>query len=70
VDHVGMGTDNDLLSTRVGAGTNRAWAGLTEGFFFAVVAEMLRQGFKADEINKIGSGNYCRIFGKVTGIRA
>lgn len=67
VDHVGIGTDNDLLSPRTGVGTNTAWPGLTGGFFPVVVAEMLRQGFKADEIGKIGGGNYCRVFGKVTG---
>ena len=33
VDHVGIGTDTDLLSSRVGQGTNKAWPGLTGGFF-------------------------------------
>jgi membrane dipeptidase len=65
-DHVGMGTDTDLLSSRVGSGTNRAWSGLTGGFFNAVVGEMLRQGFTPDDIGKVGGGNYCRVFGKVT----
>ena len=69
-DHVGIGSDNDLLSRRVGAGTNRAWPGLTSGFFYAVVGEMLRQGFTADEINKVGGSNYCRIFGTVTAGKA
>jgi membrane dipeptidase len=41
IDHVGIGTDTDLLSSRVGQGTNKAWAGLTKGFFYAVVSEML-----------------------------
>jgi microsomal dipeptidase-like Zn-dependent dipeptidase len=50
----------------VDAGTNIAWAGLTGGFFHAVVGEMLRQGFTTDEIAKVGGGNYCRVFGKVT----
>ena len=67
IDHVGIGSDNDLLSRRTGAGTNRAWPELTGGFFYVVVAEMLRQGFTAGEISKIGGGNYCRVFGKVTG---
>jgi hypothetical protein len=30
IDHVGIGSDNDLLSRRVSAGTNRAWAGTGE----------------------------------------
>ena len=32
VDHVGIGSDTDLLSSRVGAGTNRAWPNFTGGF--------------------------------------
>ncbi len=66
IDHVGMGSDTDLLSSRIGQGTNIAWQGLTGGFFYAVVGEMLRQGFSSDEIGKVGGGNYCRVFGKVT----
>jgi membrane dipeptidase len=66
IEHVGIGSDTDLLSSRVGSGTNRAWAGLTGGFFPAVVGEMLRQGFTSDDIAKVGGANYCRVFGKVT----
>jgi membrane dipeptidase len=66
VDHVGIGSDSDLLSSRVGQGTNKAWPGMTGGFFNAVVGEMLRQGFMASDINKVGGGNFCRVFGKVT----
>src|SRR6516164_7155080 len=66
IDHVGMGTDTDLLSARPGQGTNVAYPNLTGGFFPAVVSEMLRQGFAAEDIGKVGGGNYCRVFGKVT----
>jgi membrane dipeptidase len=66
IDHVGIGTDTDLLSSRVGQGTNKAWPGLTGGFFHAVVGEMLLQGFTPDDIGKVGGGNFCRVFGKVT----
>src|ERR1700733_4534334 len=66
IDHVGIGSDTDLLSSRVGQGTNRAWPGLTGGFFHAVVGEMLLQGFMPDDIGKVGGGNFCRVFGKVT----
>jgi membrane dipeptidase len=66
VDYVGIGTDSDLLSSRVGQGTNKAWPGLTGGFFNAVVGEMLRQGFTPGDIGKVGGGNFCRVFGKVT----
>ncbi len=67
VDHTGIGSDTDLLSGRVGQGTNKAWPGLTGGFFPAVVGEMLAQGFTGEEIGKVGGGNFCRVFGKVTG---
>lgn len=66
IDHVGIGSDTDLLSSRVGSGTNRAWPDLTGGFFPAIAGEMLRQGFTPDEITKVGGGNYCRVFGKAT----
>jgi membrane dipeptidase len=66
IDHAGIGTDTDLLSSRVGQGTNEAWPGLTGGFFHAVVGEMVLQGFTRDDIGKVGGGNFCRVFGKVT----
>jgi membrane dipeptidase len=65
IDHVGMGTDTDLLSSRPGQGTNVAYPNLNDAFFPAVVTEMLRQGFEPDDIGKVGGGNYCRVFGKV-----
>ncbi|MGA7413089.1 MAG: membrane dipeptidase [Bryobacteraceae bacterium] len=70
IDHVGIGSDTDLLSSRVGQGTNKAWPGLSGGFFQAVVGEMLLQGFTPDDIGKAGGGNFCRVFGKVTAGRA
>lgn len=67
VDHTGIGTDTDLLSSRSGQGTNRAYSNLPPGgFFAAVVGEMLRQGFTQEEITRIGGGNYCRVFDTVT----
>jgi membrane dipeptidase len=66
IDHTGIGSDTDLLSSRVGQGTNKAWPALTGGFFGEVVREMLSQGFTPDEIRKVGGGNFCRVFGKVT----
>lgn len=67
VDHVGIGTDSDLLSARPAQGTNRTWTGVTGGFLPIVVAEMLRQGFARDEIVKITGGNFCRVFGQAVG---
>jgi membrane dipeptidase len=70
VGHVGIGTDTDLTPPR-GKGplpyTNGIWKDQAGGFFFAVVGEMLKQGFTPEEIGKIGGGNFCRVFGKVTG---
>ena len=66
IDHVGIGTDTDLLSSREGQGTNKAYPGLTGGFFHAAVGEMLLQGFTPDDIGKVGGGNFCRVFAKVT----
>jgi membrane dipeptidase len=66
IDHVGIGSDTDLLSSRVGQGTNRAWPGLTGGFLPAVASELLRHGFTPAEIGKVGGGNYCRVFGQAT----
>ena len=66
VDHVGIGTDSDILSSRPGQSTNAAWPGLSGGFFKVAVAEMLLQGFTPDEIGEIGGGNFCRVFDKVT----
>jgi len=67
IDHVGIGTDTDLLSSRVGQGTNQAWPGMTRGFFPTVVGEMLLQGFTPEDIGKVGGGNFYRVFGNVTG---
>jgi membrane dipeptidase len=67
VDHVGIGTDDDLLSPRTGTGLNRAWQEMSGGFFPVVVEEFLRQGFTPAEIAKIGGGNFGRVFGAVTG---
>jgi membrane dipeptidase len=70
IDHVGIGSDTDIMSPRAGQSTNAAWPGLSGGFFKAAAAEMLRQGFTPAEIGKIGGGNFCRVFGKVTAARS
>jgi microsomal dipeptidase-like Zn-dependent dipeptidase len=41
INHVGIGRDTDLLSSCVVQGTNKAYSGLTGGFFNSVVGEML-----------------------------
>jgi membrane dipeptidase len=66
-DHAGIGTDDDILSSRTGAGLNRAWQEMTSGFFPTIVEEFLRQGFTTEEIAKVSGGNFSRVFGAVTG---
>lgn len=66
IDHASTGSNTDLLPPSVSQGTNHAWPGVTGGFFREVVGQMLRQGFIPDDIAKVGGGNFCRVFGKVT----
>ena len=74
VDHVGIGTDTKLTpaidsrrpSDRPGDRTNAAWPGETRGFYFTVVQALLAQGFTAEEMGRIGGGNFCRVFGQAT----
>jgi membrane dipeptidase len=65
VDHVGIGTDTNMTSSTMLPYTNRIWPDENAGFFYAVAAEMFKHGFKAEEIGKIGGGNFCRVFGRV-----
>jgi membrane dipeptidase len=66
VDHVGIGTDTNMMSSNQLPYTNQIWPDQNAGFFPAVAGEMLIQGFTPDEIGKIGGGNFCRVFAKVT----
>jgi membrane dipeptidase len=75
VDHVGVGTDSRIVSEPAapgrarggrGGGTNTMWPDENTGFLYAISAEMLAQGFHAEEVSKIAGGNYCRIFNMVT----
>jgi len=75
-DHVCIGTDTKLTPSyspqggnqnrRVGERTNEAWQDQKTGFYYAVVDAMLKTGFTADEIGKIGGGNFCRVFDAAT----
>jgi membrane dipeptidase len=51
---------------RAGERTNDAWQGETVGFFEVVVSAMLKVGFTAEEIGKVGGGNFCRVFDAAT----
>lgn len=78
VDHVCIGTDTKLTPAyspgnngngnhgRAGERTNNAWQDQTTGFYYAVVDALLKTGFNADEIAKIGGGNFCRVFNAAT----
>lgn len=69
VDHTGIGTDTAIV---VPAGvslvpqTNSIWPDEKGGFLIAVVGEMLKQGFRPDEITKIIGGNFFRLFASIT----
>ena len=66
VNHVGMGTDTDLLSARPANVTTLALPGLARPRFESIAVEMLKQGFAVDEVRKIGGGNLCRVFDLAT----
>lgn len=51
---------------RVGERTNGAWQDQKAGFYYVVVDALLKTGFTEDEISKIGSGNFCRVFDAAT----
>jgi len=68
VDHTGIGTDTSMEKS--GSGTNAIWPDEKGGFLYAVVSEMLTQGFRPDEISQITGANYFRIFEKVTSSHA
>jgi membrane dipeptidase len=58
--------NNNKNPARFGERTNEAWQNQKGGFYYAVVGAMLQNGFTADEIGKIGGGNFCRIFNEAT----
>jgi membrane dipeptidase len=49
-----------------GRGTNKAWGDQKAGFYYLVVAELLKLGFAGAEIGKLGGGNFCRVFDAAT----
>jgi len=77
IDHVCIGTDTKLTPAYNGPGggqnhgrpgerTNLAWPDQQSGFYYMVVDAMLKVGFTADEIGKVGGGNFCRVFDAAT----
>ena len=70
IDHVCIGTDTKLANSpdasRRDNTTNAIWKTEEKGFFFSVVDAMLKSGFTEEEIVKIGSSNYCRLFDQTT----
>jgi len=76
VDYVCLGTDTKMTPSynprgnppRPGERTNDAWQNQKAGFYFSVVAALLQTGFTKDEIEKIGGGNFLRIFNTATSV--
>jgi membrane dipeptidase len=68
IDHVAIGTDTELTPSKARVQhTNEIWHDGVNGFFYAVANEMLKQSFSPKEIAKVGGGNFCRLFARVTG---
>ena len=51
-------------NARAGERTNMAWQDQTAGFYYVVVEALLKTGFTAAEIGRIGGGNFLRVFGE------
>jgi len=51
---------------KMGGGTNQTWPDQKAGFYYTVIDAMLKTGFNADEIGKVGGGNFCRVFDAAT----
>jgi membrane dipeptidase len=71
VENVCIGTDtkitravkpNDTSTPRLGELTNGIWQNQQNGFFYEVVDAMLKIGFSENDIIKIGSKNFLRVF--------
>ena len=61
-DHVGLGSDFDGISVTP--------AGLENiGLYPNITRELVRRGYKPDDIRKILGGNFLRVWGKVAGTR-
>jgi membrane dipeptidase len=61
-----VNTGNNQRKERPGERTNQAWKDQADGFYYVVVDALLKAGFTAEEIDKIGGGNFCRVFEKAT----
>jgi len=74
IDHVCLGTDSklainsapDAKPSRGGEKTNGIWEKQTKGFYYEVIEQMAKAGFTETEMQKIGSGNFLRIFDAAT----
>ncbi|MDI9879084.1 dipeptidase [Flectobacillus longus] len=58
--------NNNNQSKRYGERTNEIWESQHSGYFYTVVEELLKLSLKEQEIVKIGGGNFCKVFDKVT----
>ena len=66
VDKGPNGPGGGQNGNRPGERTNQAWEGQKFGFYYTVVGAMLKTGFTADEIGKVGGSNFCRVFDAAT----
>ncbi|QES90881.1 peptidase M19 [Rhizosphaericola mali] len=73
VDHVCIGTDTTMApsadnNNRFQNKTNQSWKGEKIGFYYTVVDALLQSGFSESDINKIGGGNFFRVFENATNV--
>nr|WP_321410428.1 membrane dipeptidase [uncultured Carboxylicivirga sp.] len=71
INHVCIGTDTKMApsiqsNNRYGQKTNESWNGNQQGFYYTVVDELIKLGFKKNDIMLIGGGNYWRVFNDAT----
>ncbi len=56
----------NVNNERPGERTNDAWQNQKNGFYYAIVAQMLKAGFTESDIAKFGGDNFCRVFDVAT----
>jgi membrane dipeptidase len=76
IDNVCLGTDSKLTTNsgpdsntpRMGEMTNGIWKNQSKGFYYEAIENMIKLGFTEVEMQKIGSGNFLRVFDAATNV--
>jgi membrane dipeptidase len=62
------GPNGARIGERIGERTNMIWKDQKQGFYYEVVDALIKTGFSDSDINKIGGGNFARVFDEATKI--